>query len=64
MSNITRSQRESRAYALILTTGGFGVASVVLFVLAIVGVASYGLFFLCLVVTVVALLLARRTLKL
>jgi hypothetical protein len=64
MSNITRSQRESRAYGLILTTGGFGVASVVLFVLAVIGVASFGLFFLCLVVTVVALVAARRTLKL
>ncbi len=64
MSNITRSQRESRAYALILTTGGFGVASVVLFVLAVIGLASFGLFFLCLVVTVVALIAARRTLKL
>jgi hypothetical protein len=50
MSNLTRSQRESRAYALILTTGGFGVASVVVFVLAIL--------------TAIALYAARRTLKL
>jgi hypothetical protein len=64
MSNITRSQRESRAYALILTTGGAGVAAVVLFVLAIVGIVGYGLFFLALVVAIVALFLARRTLKL
>lgn len=64
MSNITRSQRESRAFALIVTTGGLGVASTVLFVLAVIGVASFGLFLLALVATVVALVAARRTLKL
>jgi type IV secretory pathway TrbD component len=64
MSNLTRSQRESRAYALILTTGGLGVASVVVFVLAVLGAASFGLFVLLIVATAIALYAARRTLKL
>jgi type IV secretory pathway TrbD component len=64
MSNITRSQRESRAYALILTTGGLSVATVVVFVLMIIGAASFGLFLLLLVATAIALFAARRTLKL
>ena len=43
MSNITRRQRESRAYGLVLTTGGFTIAAVVLIVLAVVGIGSMGL---------------------
>jgi len=64
MSNLTRRQRESRAYGLILATGGLSVATVIVFVLMIVGSASFGLFLLFLIATAIALYAARRTLKL
>jgi hypothetical protein len=63
MSNITRSQRESRAFALTMATGGFGVATVVLLVLSVVGVAGFGLVVLCAIVAAVCWLALRRTLK-
>ena len=64
MSNITRSQRESRAFGLTVATGGFAVATVVLLVLAIFGVGSLGLVILCALVTAALFLWLRRTLKL
>lgn len=63
MSNITRRQRESRAFALTMSTGGFGLASVVTFALLIFGVGSFGLFFLLLVATAVSLVALRGTMK-
>lgn len=64
MSNITRTQRESRAFSLIVATGGFGVAAVVLVVLSIVGIGSLGFAVLAAIVAVVCYLMMRRTLKL
>jgi len=64
MSNITRSQRESRAFALTMATGGLGVAAVVLVVLAVVGIASWGIAILCAIVAAVCWIALRRTLKL
>jgi hypothetical protein len=63
MSNITRRQRESRAFALTVSTGGFGHATVVTFALLIFGVGSFGLFFLLLLATVVSLVALRSTMK-
>ena len=62
MSNLTRRERESRAYALTLSTGGFGVASVALLVLSIVGVGSFGLFLLAAILTAGSFVMLRRTL--
>lgn len=62
MSNITRSQRESRAFALTMATGGFGVATVVLVVLSIVGVAGFGLAVLCALIAAGCWFGLRRTL--
>jgi site-specific recombinase len=42
MANITRRQKERRAYTLTLVGGGAGVATVAFLVLAIVGVMSLG----------------------
>ena len=61
-SQLTRRDRESRAFALTLATGGGGVATVATFVLAVLGAAGWGLFFILLVATVVLLSLLRRTL--
>lgn len=61
MSNLTRRDKESRAFALTMTTGGLGLASVVTFVLSIVGVASFGFFVLLLILTGVSLMALRST---
>lgn len=63
MSNLTRRERESRAYALTLTTGGLGVASAVLLVLSIVGAGSFGLFLLCALLAAGSFALLRRTMN-
>lgn len=42
MSNLTRRQKESRAYTLALVGGGAGVATVVFLVLAVVGIVGFG----------------------
>lgn len=60
-SGMSRSQRERRAFQLAVTGGGAAVVAVVALVLAIVGVIGSGLFWLALVVAIVAGLLFRRT---
>ena len=42
MANLTRRDREKRAYSLALVSGGAGIATVVFLVLAIVGVMGLG----------------------
>jgi hypothetical protein len=61
MANLSRRQKESRAYSLVLVSGGAGVATVVLLVLAIVGIGGFGLPFLTAIVTAIAYFLFRRT---
>ncbi|MTD46440.1 hypothetical protein GKE82_19650 [Conexibacter sp. W3-3-2] len=61
MANITRRQREKRAYQLTLASGGFSLASVVLFVTSLVGVTGFGLFVLALVGAALSVLALRRT---
>jgi len=63
MANITRRERESRAYKLTLASGGFSVAAVVLFVTAIVGATSFGLFLLALVAAGASTVALKATLK-
>jgi hypothetical protein len=57
----SRRQRESRAYRLTLATGGGALATLVLAVLWIAGVTSFGLVLLFAVLTAVAGYLLRRT---
>lgn len=61
MANLTRRQKEQRAYSLVLVSGGAGVATVVLVVLAILGVVGFGLPFLTAILSAIAAYLFRRT---
>ncbi|HYI80719.1 MAG TPA: hypothetical protein VEW67_07655 [Thermoleophilaceae bacterium] len=61
MANLTRRQKEKRAYTLALVGGGAGVATVVLAVLAIVGVTSFGLVILTALIAAAAIFGFRRT---
>jgi type IV secretory pathway TrbD component len=58
----SRRQREQRAYYLVLASGGLAVAAVVVLVLWIAGVASFGLFLILAILAVVGGWLVRRTL--
>ena len=58
---LSRRKREQRAYYLVLATGGLAVAAVVVLILAIVGIANFGLFILLAVLAAVAGFLLRRT---
>jgi hypothetical protein len=60
---VSRRQREQRAYYLVLVTGGLGLAAVVVLVLSIVGIASFGLFVLLAVLAAIAGYLLRRALS-
>jgi type IV secretory pathway TrbD component len=60
---MSRRQREQRAYYLVLASGGLAVAAVVVLVLWIAGVASFGLFLLLAVLAAVAGYLLRRTMS-
>ena len=62
MANLpTRRQREQRAYTLAMTSGGAGLATVVLLVLSIAGVVSFGLVLLAAIVAVVTGLAFKRS---
>lgn len=61
MANLTRREKQSRAYALTLVGGGAGAAAVVLLVLAIVGITSLGPAFLAALVAGGAAFAFRRT---
>lgn len=63
MSNITRRQRESRAFALTMSTGGLGLATGVTFLLMVFGAAGFGLFLLLLIATAVSFLALKGTMK-
>jgi hypothetical protein len=60
---VSRQKREQRAYRLVLVTGGLAVAAVVVFVLAIINVASFGLFVLLVILAAIAGYLLKRTLN-
>jgi type IV secretory pathway TrbD component len=59
---MSRRQREQRAYYLVLASGGLAVAAVVVLVLWIAGVASFGLFLLLAILAALSGWLLRRTL--
>lgn len=61
-SGLSRRQREQRAYYLVLATGGLAVLTVVLFVLAVVGLTGLGLAVLVAVLAVLCGLALRRVL--
>jgi hypothetical protein len=60
---LSRRQREQRAFILVLASGGLALAAVVVFVLSIAGVTSFGLFVLLAVLAALAGYLLRRTLR-
>jgi hypothetical protein len=60
---LSRRQREQRAFLLVLASGGLALAAVVVFVLWIAGVTSFGLFLLLAVLAAVAGFVLRRTLR-
>lgn len=60
---MTRSQREGRAYRLVLATGAGAVATVVLLVLSVVGAVGFGLVVLVALLTALAGYLLRRTVR-
>ena len=61
-SNLSRRQRERRAYRLTLATGAAGLAAVVTLVLSLVGVMSFGIFLLLAVVTAALAFVLKGTL--
>ncbi|WP_022929845.1 hypothetical protein [Patulibacter americanus] len=62
-TRLTRKQRETRAYRLTLATGGFGVVGVVTLVLAVVGIMSFGIPFLAIVLSALSAWMLRNTLN-
>jgi hypothetical protein len=60
---MSRRQREQRAYYLVLASGGLAVAAVVVLVLWIAGVASFGLFLILAILAALAGYLLRRTMS-
>lgn len=60
-NQLSRRDRVNRAYALTLASGGFSLASAVLFVTALVGATGFGLFFLALVAAAISVAALRRT---
>jgi uncharacterized membrane protein YjjP (DUF1212 family) len=50
-SRMTRAQREQRAYRLTLATGGAGLATVAVLVLAFFGIGSFGAAFVLALLT-------------
>ena len=62
-SGLSRRQREQRAFYLVLAADGLGIAAVVVLMLSIAGIASFGLFVLLAVLAALAGYLLRRTLR-
>jgi hypothetical protein len=58
---LSRSTREQRAYRLVVAGGASGAIAVVGFVLAVVGVITFGIPLLAAVVAAICILLFRRT---
>jgi hypothetical protein len=61
MANLTRREKEKRAYTMTVVGGGAGVATVVFFVLAVVGILSFGPAILAAIVAIAAAFGFRRT---
>ena len=61
-NRLSRSQREQRAYRLVVATGTFTALAALGFVLAIVGVIGSGPAFLAAIAAIISAVLLRRTL--
>ena len=61
MGGLSRRNKEKRAYSLVLVGGGAGVAAVLFFVLAIVGVIGLGWAFLAAIVAAASVFFFKRT---
>jgi hypothetical protein len=61
MANLTRRQKEQRAYSLALVGGGAGIATAVFLVLAVIGITSLGPAILAAIVAAAAAFGLRRT---
>ncbi|HEV7461795.1 MAG TPA: hypothetical protein VGN78_14750 [Solirubrobacteraceae bacterium] len=59
---LPRRRREQRAYRLTLATGVSSVATVVVFVLWVIGATSFGVFLLLVLITAALVYGLRRTL--
>ncbi len=59
----SRRQRVDKAYRLSLATGGFGLATAVTFVLALITAFSWGIVFLLAVLTAVSAMLLRNAVR-
>ena len=62
-SGLSRKQREQRAYTLTLATGGLAVLTLVLVVLAVLGITNFGLAILTALLAAGSGFLLRRTLN-
>jgi hypothetical protein len=62
-SGLSRKERESRAYTLVLTTSGLLIVTIVLFVLALLGVVGGGPAVIAGILTAGSGFLLRRTLN-
>jgi hypothetical protein len=60
-TRLTRREREKRAYVSGLVAAGGGLATVATFVVALITSLSFGIVLLCALVTVMAVLLFRRS---
>jgi hypothetical protein len=62
-SGLSRQARADRAYTLVLVTGGFGVATIALVVLAVIGIGGFGWAFIAALLTAFSGFLLKRTLN-
>ena len=60
---LSRQSRADRAYNLVLVTGGLGVATVALVVLAVLGIGGFGWAFIAALLTAFSGFLLKRTLN-
>jgi hypothetical protein len=61
MANLTRRDKEKRAYTLALVGGGAGIATVVFLVLGVVGIMGLGPAIIAAIVAIAAYFGFRRT---
>lgn len=62
-AGLSRKERADRAYSLVLATGGLGVLTIALVVLAVLGIGGFGYAFLAALATAGAGLMLKRTLN-
>lgn len=60
-SRLTRSQRQQRAYRLVMASGAFGLIAAVSLILSIAGVLGSGLWIVTAIIAIVCFVMFRRT---